>query len=132
MPYPSRHTTSFQRLYDVYTTSATSYRRRIDVETTSCVFWDMVIMPISIMQWCVEIGMFSPTYKTRFINLKSLRAVGLSSGFRLGIRFVFVFLILFACDDIELNPGPKKGAPATVSQFAIGIETASLHTILQK
>ena len=38
--YPSRHTTSFQRLYDVYTTSATSYRRRIDVETTSCVYWD--------------------------------------------------------------------------------------------
>ena len=37
--YPSRHTTSFQRLYDVYTTSATSYRRRIDVETTSCVYW---------------------------------------------------------------------------------------------
>ena len=35
----SRHTTSFQRLYDVYTTSATSYRRRIDVETTSCVYW---------------------------------------------------------------------------------------------
>ena len=37
--FPSRHTTSFQRLYDVYTTSVTSYRRRIDVETTSCVYW---------------------------------------------------------------------------------------------
>ena len=37
---PSRHTTSFQRLYDVYTTSATSYRRRKDVETTSCVYWE--------------------------------------------------------------------------------------------
>ena len=52
--------------------------------------------------------MFSPTHKTRFINLKSLRVVGVSSGFRLGIRFVFVFLMLFACGDIELNPGPKK------------------------
>ena len=40
---PSRHTTSFQRLYDVYTTSATSYRRRINVETTSCVYWDSSI-----------------------------------------------------------------------------------------
>ena len=40
---PSRHTTSFQRLYDVYTTSATSYRRRIDVETTLCVYWDSSI-----------------------------------------------------------------------------------------
>ena len=38
---PSRHTTSFQRLYDVYTTSLTSCRRRIDVETTSCVYWDI-------------------------------------------------------------------------------------------
>ena len=37
---PSRHTTSFQRLCDVYTTSLTSYRRRIDVETTSRVYWD--------------------------------------------------------------------------------------------
>ena len=37
--FPSRHTTSFQRLYDLYTTSLTSYRRRIDVETTSCVYW---------------------------------------------------------------------------------------------
>ena len=78
-------------------------------------------MPISIMQWCVEIGMFNPTDKTMFINLKSLRAVGLSSGFRLGIRFVFVFLMLFSHDDIERNQGPKKGASATISQFAIGI-----------
>ena len=66
------------------------------------------IMPISIMQWRVEIGMFNPTHKTRFINFKSLRVVVLSSGFRLGIRFVFVFLMLFACGDIELNPSAKK------------------------
>ena len=62
------------------------------------------------MRWRVEIGMFNPTHKIRFIKLKSLRLVGLSSGFRLGIRFVFVFLMLFACGDIELNPGPKKGS----------------------
>ena len=60
------------------------------------------------MQWRVEIEMFSPTHKTRFIKLKSLRVVGPSSGFGSGIRFVFVFLMLFACDDIELNLGPKK------------------------
>ena len=36
----SRHTTSFQRLYDVYTTSLTWYRRLIDVKTTSCVYWE--------------------------------------------------------------------------------------------
>ena len=70
----------------------------------------LLIMPISIMRWRVEIGMFNPTHKTRFIKLKSLRLVGISSGFRLGIRFVFVFLMLFACGDIELNPGSKKGS----------------------
>ena len=52
--------------------------------------------------------MFNPTHKTRFINLKSLLVVGLSSGFLLGILFVFVVLMLFACGDTELNPGPKK------------------------
>ena len=81
--------------------------------------FSLLIMPISIMRWRVEIGMFNPTHKTRFINLKSLRVVGISSPFCLGIGFVFVFLMLFACGDID--PGPKKGAPATISQFAIGI-----------
>ena len=70
--------------------------------------FSLLIMAISIMQWRVEIGMFNPAHKTRFFNEKSLRVVGLSSGFRLGIRFIFVVLMLFACDDIELNPGPKK------------------------
>ena len=37
--FPSRHTTSFQRLYYVYMTSATSYRRLLDIEKTSCVYW---------------------------------------------------------------------------------------------
>ena len=53
--------------------------------------FSLLIMPISIMQWRVEIEMFNPTHKTRFIRLKSLRVVGLFSGFRLNIRFVFHF-----------------------------------------
>ena len=65
-------------------------------------------MPISIRQRRVEIGMFNPTHKARFINLKSLRVVGNSSEFRLGIRFVFVFLMLFVCGDIELNPNSNS------------------------
>ena len=89
-------------------------------------------MPISNLQWRVENGMFNPTHKTSFINKKSLRAVGLSSSFRFSIHFCFVVLKLFACGDMELNSGPKERAPATISQFAIGIQTASLHTILQK
>ena len=35
----SRYTTSFQRLEDIYTTSATSYKGVIGVETTSCAYW---------------------------------------------------------------------------------------------
>ena len=50
--------------------------------------------------------MFSPTYKTRFINEMSLLVVGLSFVFFL--VFVFVVLMLFACGDIELNLCPKK------------------------
>ena len=69
----------------------------------------LLIMQISIMHWCVEIEMPNPTHKTRFVNLKSLWVAGLSSGYCLGIRFVvFVGLILSACGDIELNPGPEK------------------------
>ena len=79
-----------------------------------------LIMLISNTQWRVEIGLFSPTHKTRFIKEKSLRVVSLSSAFCFGIRFVFVVLMLFARGDIELNPGPKK-RPATIFQFAIGI-----------
>ena len=51
--------------------------------------FSLLIMPINIMQWRVEIGMFNPTHKTRFINLKQLRVVGLSPGFRLGYSFCF-------------------------------------------
>ena len=66
------------------------------------------------MQWRLEIGIFNPAHKTRFINKKSLRVVGLSFAFRFGIFFVFVVLMLFSCGDIELNPGQEKGALATI------------------
>ena len=56
-----------------------------------------------------------------FIKKKSLRVAGLSSAFYFGICFVFVVLILFARGKIGINLGRKKGAPATISQFAIGI-----------
>ena len=60
----------------------------------------LLIIPISNLQLCVEIGIFNPTRKTR--------VVGLFSTFRVGIRFAFVVLMLFAYRDIELNPGRKK------------------------
>ena len=61
---PSRHTTSFQRLYDIYATSLTSYRRRIDVETTSCVYWVG-----SIITQC-----FSRTLKLKEFTSKSCKS----------------------------------------------------------
>ena len=68
---------------------------------------------------CVEI-----THKTRFIELKSLRLVGLSSGFLLGTRFVLVFLMLLACGDIEL-----KDALSGLRQF---LATESPLTMMKK
>ena len=70
--------------------------------------FSLLIMPIIIMQWRIEIGMANPTHNTRFINEKLLRVVGLSSAFHLGIRFVFVFLMLFAFGDNKLNLVQKK------------------------
>ena len=70
--------------------------------------FSLLIMPINNIQWCIEIGMFNPTHKTRFFNEKSFRVVSFSFVFHFGIRFVFVVLMLFACGDIGLNPGPKK------------------------
>ena len=75
----------------------------------------LLIMPNSNTQWRIEIEMSNLTHKTRFINEKSLRIVVLFSAFCFGIRFIF------ACGDNKLNSGPKKGVPATISQFAIGI-----------
>ena len=68
-------------------------------------------MPISIMQWRVEIGMFLRKSKVRYqdrILLPTIRSLfSCSSGF----RFVFVMLILLTCGDIESNPGPRRHDP---------------------
>ena len=45
---PSRHTTSFQRRYDVV-------RRRIDVETTSCVYWVAILNYIRLFYTAWEV-----------------------------------------------------------------------------
>ena len=65
-------------------------------------------MPISIMQWRVEIGMFFRKSKVRYrdrILLPTIRPLfSCSSGF----RFAFIMLILLTCGDIESNPGPRR------------------------
>ena len=66
-------------------------------------------MPISNMQWCIEIGIFNATFKGRDFKKKSLRvAAPVFCFFSFGFHFVFILQILFVCDDVELNPGPKK------------------------
>ena len=66
-------------------------------------------MPISNMQWRVEIGIFNATSKARYFKKKSLRVAAPVFGFfSFGFRFVFILLILFVCGDVELNPGPKN------------------------
>ena len=65
-------------------------------------------MPISIMQWRVEIGMFFRKSKVRYrdrILLPIIRPLfSCSSGF----RFASIMLILLTYGDIESNPGPKR------------------------
>ena len=66
-------------------------------------------MPISNMQWRVDIGIFNATSKARYFKKKSLGiAAPVFCLFSFGFRFVFILLFLFVCGDIELNPGPKN------------------------
>ena len=60
------------------------------------------------MNWRVEIGIFNAEYKVRLPTTTSQKANCTLSFFSLGIRFVFVLLMLLVCGDIELNPGPRK------------------------
>ena len=66
-------------------------------------------MPISNMQWRVEIGIFNATSKARYFKKKSLRvAAPVFVFFSFDFRFVFTQLILFVCGYVELNPVPKN------------------------
>ena len=66
-------------------------------------------MPISNMQWRVEIGIFNATSKARYFKKKSLRvAASVFVFFSFDFRFVFTQLILFVCGYVELNPVPKN------------------------
>ena len=64
-------------------------------------------MPISNLQWRVEVGIINATSKARYF--KSTRvAAPVFCFFNFGFRFVFILLILFVCGDTDLNPGPKN------------------------
>lgn len=68
----------------------------------------LIVMPVSIKQWRIEIDIFNAEYKFRFSATTSLKANCTLCFCTLGMRFVFALLMLLVCVDIELNPGPKK------------------------
>ena len=64
------------------------------------------VMPVSIIQWHVEIGIFH----TRFSGVSKSRSALLLCNY-CTIAFYFVCckaLTLFICGDVDLNPGPKN------------------------
>ena len=61
-------------------------------------------MPISIMQWCIEIGMFFRKSKVRYCDRIFLPTICPQFSCSSGLRFAFIMLILLTCGDIESNP----------------------------
>ena len=63
------------------------------------------VMPVSIPQWRVEIGIFH----TRFSRVSKSRSTLLYNYCTIAFYFVcYMALTLFICDDVELNPGHKN------------------------
>ena len=81
------------------------------------------VIPVSITQWRIEIGIFH----TRFSRVSKSR-FALSFCNYCTIAFYFVYcmaLTLFICGDSELNPGIKK-LNLIISHFATKISTVFL------
>ena len=65
-------------------------------------------MPISIMQWHVETGMFFRKSKVRYWDGMFLSTIRPLFSWSSGFHFIFVMLILLTCGDIESNPRPRR------------------------
>ena len=78
-------------------------------------------MPISNMQWRVEVGI-NATSKARYFKKKSLRVPATVFCFlSFGFRFVFILLIYLFVVTLNLIRVLKTGTRATISQSVIGI-----------
>lgn len=66
----------------------------------------MIQISVSIMRWCVEIGIFNTTRKIKFPFITSKTVNYLLLFYILII--LFVSIILFVCGDFEPNQTPKK------------------------
>ena len=75
-----------------------------DSYESSVIRFPSLIMPITNMKWGVEFRSFNATSEARFIKKKFF----VFCFFNFGFCFVLILLILFACGDTELYPGPKK------------------------
>ena len=64
-------------------------------------------MPVNVVQWCVEIGVFDALCNVRYIT-KFSRSSHSPSKIATVTVLIFTLLLLFMLGDIELNPGPKK------------------------
>ena len=60
-------------------------------------------MPVSIMQWRQEIGMFFRKFKVRYRDRTLLPTIRPLFSCNSGFRFVFIMLILLTYGDIESN-----------------------------
>lgn len=67
----------------------------------------LILMPVCIMQWRIETGMFSTRTKLRFPNIISQRTSSPLFFYNLSICLIFI-LILFEYGRVELNAGPEK------------------------
>ena len=64
-------------------------------------------MPVNVVQWRVEIGVFDALCNVRYIT-KFSRSTHSSSKIATVTVLIFTLLLLFTSGDIELNPGPNK------------------------
>ena len=65
-------------------------------------------MPVSVMQYRVEIGIFNILATARYSKKQSLQILYPLFSCCVFFRFTFLLLTLSACGDIHLNPGPKR------------------------
>ena len=87
-------------------------------------------MPISILQWRAEIGIFNTKLVTYPFKSK-YRAVCSRNLNKFYTICCMILLLLICAGDIELNPGPRENNTLIIFLFAIGILTVLRHITFQ-
>ena len=101
--------------------------QRLELEIRSQGFL-LIVIPVSTMQWCVEIGIFNAECKFRFQTTTSQKDNCTLYFCSLGIRFVFALLMLLVCGDDELNPGPRKRDTCySLSVYCWSLNSIAIH-----